>query len=271
MLRTSMSPIKKPVPSPVSISEAKVEAPALVAEAQPVAPVVAEAPADPCEPLRLLLAQREAEVATATQALTTGFTVELLATLNASVGNLNTAKAALATKVAEINAAQFIPSMVEHLCSISGNVPHAVWGSQVRFEITFTSEGTPSVRRVVQPAPTYSPSGGKAVTRNRTASVGRDKRLPGVGWWFTDGRYVIRIADDSEQVVAWNIGGPPAMFSTISNACTKILGSSRNGYVTTNLGAAPSADFEGDSWNDSNPKKGWSSGEIPGHLKPATF
>ena len=190
--------------------------------------------------------------------------------MNSAVAVLNAAKVALATKVAEVNAATFIPSLVTHLGAVAKDVPHSVWGSTVRFEITFTSEGTPSVRRVVQPA-TYSPSGGKAVTRNRTASVGRDKRLPGVGWWFTDGRYVIRIADDSEQVVAWNIGGPPAMFSTISNACTKILGSSRNGYVTTNLGAAPSADFEGDSWDDSNPKKGWSRDEMPAHIKPATF
>ena len=261
-----------PVSSPVS--EVAVEAPALVAEAAPVAPVTTEAPAveDPCDTLRALVEMREAMVETATKALTSGFSVEALTALNSAVSTLNAAKVALATKVAEVNAATFIPALVTLLAGAAKDVPHSVWGSTIRFEVTFTSEGTPSVRRVIQPvSPTYSPSGAKAVTRNRTASVGRDNRLPGVGWWFTDGRYVIRIADDSEQVVAWNIGGPPAMFSTVSSACTKILGSSRNGYATTNLGAAPSADFEGDSWNDSNPKKGWSNGEIPGHLKPAQF
>jgi hypothetical protein len=254
--------IVSPVSAPVIVAEVASEA--LVAEVAPVAPVIAEAPADPCEPLRLLLAQRESEVATATQALASGFTVELLATLNASVGNLNTAKAALATKVAEVNAAQFIPSMVEHLCAISGNVPHAVWGSQVRFEVTFTPEGVPSVRRIAT-APTYSPSGAKTVTRNRTASGVRDPRLPGQGWWFASSRIVIRIADDSDQVVAWTIGGQPMMFGSLSSACTKLLSTSTNGYAYTNLGSTE------DVWSDGSPRKGWSRDEMPAHIKPGQF
>jgi hypothetical protein len=250
MLRTLMKKIVtiSPVSSPV------------------IAEAVAEAPADPCEPLRLLLAQREFEVVMATQALATGFTVELLASLNGAVGNLNTAKAALATKVAEVNAAQFIPSMVTLLAGAAKDVPHAVWGSQVRFEVTFTSEGVPSVRRIAQaaaaPSGTYSPS---RTVRNRTASGVRDARLPGQGWWFASGRLVIRIADDSDQVSGWQIGGPPMLFGSISSACSKLLGTSTNGYAYTNLGSTE------DAWSDASPRKGWSCGELPANLKPGQF
>jgi len=254
--------------SPVVVAEVASEA--LVAEVAPVAPVVAEAPVeDPCEPLRplrLLLAQREDEVASATQALITGFTVELLAALNGAVSTLNAAKLALATKVAEVNAATFIPSLVTHLGAVAKDVPHSVWGSTVRFEITFASEGTPSVRRVIQPSPaTYSPSGGKAVTRNRSASVGPDPRLPSQGWWFASSRIVIRMSDDSDQVVAWTIGGQPMMFGSISSACTKLLGVSTNGYAYTNLGSTE------DRWSDTSPRKGWSCGEMPQTMKPGQF
>jgi hypothetical protein len=254
-----------PVSSPV-VAEAVAEAPALVAEVPVEVPVVAEAPAveDPCDTLRALVEMREAMVETATKALTSGFSVEALTALNSAVSTLNAAKVALATKVAEVNAATFIPSLVTHLGAVAKDVPHSVWGATVRFEITFTSEGTPSVRRIAQ-APTYSPSGGKAVTRNRSASVGRDGRLPSQGWWFASSRIVIRISDDSDQVVAWTIGGTPSMFGSISSACTKLLGTSTNGYAYTNLGSTE------DRWSDSSPRKGWSCGEMPQHLKPATF
>lgn len=263
---------KKPfVPSPVAatvIAEAVAEAPALVAEVPVEASVAEVVPVeDPVEPLRLLVQMREAEVASATQALTSGFTVERLDALNGAVVTLNAARAALATKVAEVNAANFIPALVALLAGAAKDVPHAVWGASVRFEVTFTSEGVPSVRRIAQPAAapsgTYSPS--RPVTRNRTASGVRDPRLPSQGWWFASSRIVIRIADDSDQVSAWQIGGPPMLFGSLSSACTKLLGVSTNGYAYTNLGSTE------DRWSDTSPRKGWSHGEIPANLKPGQF
>lgn len=262
--------LPSPVSAPVVIAEVapEVEAPVAEAPVAPVAPVEAAPVAeDPCEPLRLLVAQRESEVASATQALTSGFTVERLDALNGAVVTLNAARAALASKIAEVNAATFIPALVTLLTGAAKDVPHSVWGPTVRFEVTFTSEGTPSVRRIAQPtvAPsgTYSPS--RPVTRNRTASGVRDPRLPGQGWWFASQRIVVRISDDSEQVVAWQIGGAPMMFGSLSSACTKLLGVSTNGYAYTNLGSTE------DRWSDTSPRKGWSRGEIPANLKPSQF
>lgn len=249
-----------PVSAPVT-TEAKVEAPALVAENSPEAPVVAE---DPCQALRDLVAQRKTELDAANATLASGFTPEGLELVRDAYQAFRIAEAALAAKVAEINAATFIPSLVTHLGAVAKDVPHSVWGSTVRFEITFTAEGTPSVRRVVQPvAPVVST--GATVKRNRSASVGRDQRLPSQGWWFASSRIVIRISDDSDQVVAWSIGGHPQMFGSISSACTKLLGVSTNGYAYTNLGSTE------DAWSDASPRKGWSNASMPEHLKPAQF
>ena len=259
--------LPSPVSAPVVIAEVapEVEAPVAEAPVAPVAPV--EAVTDPVEQLRLLVAQRESEVGAAAAAMASGFNAEKLVALNTANAALGVAQQALASRIAERDAAEFIPNLVAFLGGAAVNVPHSVWGQVVRFEVTFTSGQTPSVRRIAQPtvAPsgTYSPS--RPVTRNRTASGVRDPRLPGQGSWFASQRIVIRISDDSEQVSAWQIGGIPMMFGSISSACTKLLGVSTNGYAYTNLGSTE------DVWSDASPRKGWSRGEIPANLCPAKF
>jgi hypothetical protein len=245
--------------SPVSAPVSEVAVEALLAE---VAPVVEGS--SPVDVLRGLVAQRKADLDAANATLASGFTPEGLELVRGAYQQFRLAEEVLAKQIAEINAATFIPEFVTHLGAVAKNVPHAVWGATVRFEVTFTAEGVPSVRRIAQPA-TYSPSGAKTVTRNRSASVGRDQRLPSQGWWFASQRIVIRISDDSDQVVAWTLGGHPQMFGSISSACTKLLGVSTNGYAYTNLGSTE------DAWSDSQPRKGWSCGEMPQHLKPASF
>jgi hypothetical protein len=213
----------------------------------------------------------------ATSAMSTGFSPEKLNELTAASAAVSSAETAL-KRAQDLAQAEVFASvtLAAALATVQSAVPHSVWGSQVRFEVIFTEGGNPQVKRIERaPAPAQQGRGVPSVTRNRrAASDGRDQRLPGVGWIFANERIVIRILhDDSGDVSAWEPGGLPSQYGALSSACTKILGTSRNGFEVTNLGGVDVV------WDDERPAKGWrrmakdANGRyvMPSDLKPASF